>query len=195
MFSFDPIKDQLKEDKEFTGSIWEKIGYSKYICPNCKAHLKSTETGLICLNTCHLPKVMQHDFAVEMKKIKDAMDLRKNIPVSVFGKDHWSTFAYAHHCAINFEGLLDPIRMRVDGDTYPTRLKDGVKIKGHSDYNCLEDLESTGFLNMTTGLGQHITITDKGFEAMSQLSKHKATGGIFATFVFLEKTELHVEET
>jgi predicted transcriptional regulator len=78
--------------------------------------------------------------------------------------------------------------MRQDGDTYPTRLKDSIEIKGHNDYNCLEDLERFGFLNMTTGMGQHITITEKGFEAMKQLSEHKTNGETFSTFVFVETT-------
>ena len=118
----------------------------------------------------------------------------KKIPIEQWRKDHWSTFAYAHHCAINFEGHLDPIRMRTDGNTYPTRLKNDIEVKGHNDYNCLEDLENNGFLIMTTGLGQHITITDKGFDAMKQLSKHKANGGQFSTFLFMEMRKHSIEE-
>jgi len=109
------------------------------------------------------------------------------VPIELWGEDHWSTFGYAHYCAMDWKGNVDPQKMRTDGNAYPTRLKNGALIKGHNDYKCLEDLEHAGFLNMATILGQHITITDKGYEAMKQLSKHKATGGWFSNFTFVEE--------
>lgn len=69
MFGFEPEKDDLKEDKEFEGSLWEKIEYSKYLCPSCGAHLKESMGILICLNGCHLPVHWQKRFHKQMKEI------------------------------------------------------------------------------------------------------------------------------
>ena len=62
MFGFDIEKDELKEDTEFSGSIFEDIGYSKYLCPCCGSHLKESMGRLICLNACHLPIDWQKRF-------------------------------------------------------------------------------------------------------------------------------------
>lgn len=69
---------------------------------------------------------------------------REPIPMSLFGKDHWSTFAYVETRAVDHKGLLDHDRMRchagrhpvllrakrlvitaasADGSRYPTRIK------------------------------------------------------------------------
>jgi len=68
---FDVKRDNLKEDKEFEGSIWQKLAYSKYICPKCKAHLKESMGELICLNGCHLPSQWMDDFRKQIGKIID----------------------------------------------------------------------------------------------------------------------------
>ena len=39
-----------KEDPDFEGSLWQKLGYDSVICPECEAHLRKG----ICLNACHL---------------------------------------------------------------------------------------------------------------------------------------------
>lgn len=69
MFSFDVEQDDLKEDKNFKGSLWEKLEYSKYICPSCGAHLKESMGDLICLNACHLPPHWQKRFNKQMSEI------------------------------------------------------------------------------------------------------------------------------
>jgi len=71
MFGFDVEEDDLKKDKEFEGSICEKLGYSKYLCPNpnCGAHLKESMGELICLNACHLPSHWQKRFSKQMAEI------------------------------------------------------------------------------------------------------------------------------
>lgn len=68
---------------------------------------------------------------------------RKPVPMALFGKDHWSTFAYVETRAVDHRGLLDHDHMRcsmrrhpimanakrrvsgaaVDGSRYPTRIK------------------------------------------------------------------------
>ena len=66
---FDPKKDELKEDPNFKGSGAEMLGQSKYLCPECGAHLKESEGELICLNSCHLPKHWQRRFSKMMAEI------------------------------------------------------------------------------------------------------------------------------
>lgn len=39
-----------EKDPNWLGSQWELLGYSEFLCPTCKAHLKDD----ICLNACHL---------------------------------------------------------------------------------------------------------------------------------------------
>lgn len=59
-----PREPTPEEAAEFEGSIWQKLGYEKTLCPTCGAH---THDG-ICLNTCHLPKLMQERFAAMMRE-------------------------------------------------------------------------------------------------------------------------------
>ena len=62
-------KSEAKKDSTFKGSIFEKLGLSEYLCPECDAHLKESESDLICLNACHLPKHMQKRMSEMMKAI------------------------------------------------------------------------------------------------------------------------------
>lgn len=55
-------KSEAIKDPNFKGSIFEKLGLSEYLCPECGAHLKETPSDLICLNSCHLPKHWQKRF-------------------------------------------------------------------------------------------------------------------------------------
>jgi hypothetical protein len=49
------MSEERLVDENFEGSIFERMGFSKYLCPKCKAHLwKARDGSLICLNGCHL---------------------------------------------------------------------------------------------------------------------------------------------
>ena len=61
-------KDEVRKDSNFKDSIFEKVGLSEYLCPECNAHLKESSGDLICLNACHLPKHWQ-------KRMSNAMSL------------------------------------------------------------------------------------------------------------------------
>lgn len=65
------------------------------------------------------------------------------VPPALWGKDHWTTFAYAFTQAGRF---LDMTRMRREGDKYPTRLRDGSLLRGHNDLACLYDMKAVGLL-------------------------------------------------
>jgi hypothetical protein len=92
----------------------------------------------------------------------------------MFGKDHWSTFAYVETRCVDYKGVLDGDHMRchgarhpmlagagrragviggADGAPYPTRLKragDGspVELSDHDDYDCIDDLIACGLVSV-----------------------------------------------
>jgi hypothetical protein len=100
------------------------------------------------------------------------------IPVTSFGKDHWSTFAYVETRTVDYRGVLEHDHMRCNeqrhpffnnagsraaflgatssGAKYPTRCKgemlDGKyqsqEIYDHDDYDCLDDLIAAGLLRV-----------------------------------------------
>lgn len=97
------------------------------------------------------------------------------IPVDLFGRDHWSTLAYAEtvmvdvggfqigadarmrHCRRNFRVMRQmcpkPRRIKstgammmvMDHDKHGTRLSDGQVIAGHDDWHCIQDMAEAGF--------------------------------------------------
>lgn len=60
----------------------------------------------------------------------------------------------------------------------------GVFLKNHDDWDCLDDLENAGFvevINLTQGL---VKITPKGIKVAAMIREHKAKGGMFSDFVY-----------
>ena len=130
------------------------------------------------------------------------------VPVLSWGKDHWSTLAYAESCSVDYDGKLDNRRMRTnlrlhrqlagiepsgapqDGSKYPTRLKSG-EINDHDDWSCLEDAANAGFIEIETqqinskpfgGDVARVKFTELGRSIVALLRKHKAAGGTFSNF-------------
>lgn len=119
----------------------------------------------------------------------------KPVPLSKFGKDHWSTFAYIETRCVDHGGVPSIPHMRCDKDRhpffahsgsdkkYPTRAKSG-EIKNHDDWDCLDDCELVGFVENTgTNLHRVYKMTPLGCAVASQLRKHKADGGNFGDFI------------
>jgi hypothetical protein len=116
------------------------------------------------------------------------------IPITSFGRDHWSTFAYVEVCALINEGRLEPRRMRCDefrhpqfahikGSTPPTRIREGKTTPNHDDWDCLDDCEVAGLIkNVGTGLNRVYELTDLGQQVAAELRIHKQKGGNFASF-------------
>ena len=132
-------------------------------------------------------------------------------PVAEWGKDHWSTLAYAETRIVDHRGLLNNDHMRADPDRhpnlalgavkashgfkptkYPTRLKDR-ELPDHDDWDCIEDMMREGMIVVTSKEGvdtlldypeRHLTValTEKGYEVAAQLRKHKAEGGGWGDF-------------
>ncbi len=122
------------------------------------------------------------------------------IPINQFGKDHWSMFALiAHWCAeAGLEGFdvwpkrrqlrIDPRRHLAlagwQGRNFPTTLREGVEISPHDDWDCVEDMEDAGLVDIKgTGLNPVVHITDKGLRLAAEVTAFKTRGGCFGEFV------------
>lgn len=116
-----------------------------------------------------------------------------HVPMDRWGKDHWSTFAYAETRCVDYDGYLDPRHLRLDGDKYPTRLAYFEQLSGHTDLDCLLDAEREGLLTISRatqrdGKGEvlrltyHVELTALGKRVAGQLRAHKASGGQFKDF-------------
>jgi hypothetical protein len=139
------------------------------------------------------------------------------VPVESWGSDHWSTLAFVECRIVDHRGKLSHDRMRCDADRhpvmygakptrllgsatkYPTRLKGGVELADHDDYDCLDDAIALGLLvadmpaapagTLVTGLVEAelmtratYRLTERGSRVVAELRAHKADGGKFATF-------------
>lgn len=89
------------------------------------------------------------------------------IDMSLFGRDHWSTFAYIETRIVDHKGALSHAHMRchpqrhpvmmhakgsgmgvADGSDYPTILRGGEEARDHDDYDCVDDLIAAGLLEV-----------------------------------------------
>jgi len=118
------------------------------------------------------------------------------IPMSEFGKDHWSTFGYIEVRIVDHGGVPENHHLRCinkrhpffshrggDASSYPTRLKGGKTQKNHDDWDCLEDLEAAGLINnIGTGVNPVYRMTDVGREVAGRLRGHKGKGGTWENF-------------
>ena len=135
----------------------------------------------------------------------------KPIPMSRWGKDHWSTLAYLETLAVEKKGLAIPVKARMrtneirhphlrgtlpmdmggalNGSSYPTRLKDG-EVKEHDDWDCVDDAVEEGLVeDVGTGLNRAYKFTKLGKQVMAKLRQHKMDGGNFPDFVFIKNVE------
>ena len=71
--------------------------------------------------------------------------------------------------------------------TYGTRLH-GTRtgrvpqIKTHDDWDCLDDLEAAGLVEVLSLVNGFVRMTENGLKTAHALREHKARGGVFATF-------------
>lgn len=126
------------------------------------------------------------DRKAAVEKTVKALKPGDPVPVSAWGKDHWSTFAYLESRTVDFKGVLDFRHMRGQRGVackYPTFLALGVELPGHSDWDCLDDIEEAGLVsNLGSGINPLIQMTEKGYLVAAALRAHKAAGGSFSNF-------------
>jgi hypothetical protein len=122
----------------------------------------------------------------------------EHIPMSKWGRDHWSTLGYIECMCVDNKGVPGRDQMRCDPDVhpglagrgtgttgkkYPTRLKDGEEVYGHDDWSCAEDMEREGLLEWNgTGIHPVFKLTEKGQKLAAKLRQYKADGGNFSNF-------------
>lgn len=119
------------------------------------------------------------------------------IHIATWGKDHWSTFAYAETLAVDHEGIIIPevSKMRtnhqthpffgnpIDGSKYPTKLRNGNILRGHDDWNCLDDAVKNGLLiDIGSGTNRAFKLTNRGRKVANLLRQHKSNGGKLEDF-------------
>lgn len=86
------------------------------------------------------------------------------VPLSDYGRDHWSLLLYLESRTVDQKGVLDARHMRTDvarhplfssptpgisgfGNTkYPTRLRNDGRLDDHDDWDCLYDLVREGLV-------------------------------------------------
>lgn len=129
------------------------------------------------------------------------------IPVGIWGKDHWSTFAYAASCVAGNGGKIDNRRMRtnprihrdlagitngtiMDGGKFPTLIKER-SLPDHDDWSCIEDAVAAGLLRVFFrkknqgifgGSEAKVELTELGWEIEKRLVSHKNSGKRFSDF-------------
>ena len=126
----------------------------------------------------------------------------KPIPPDVWGRDHWSTFAYIETRCVDHNGepakqhvqanknrhphhLQSHLGLDLDGAKYPIRLRDGFEIPGpeYDEWDCIDDMIAAGLLEgIGTGLYPVYRLTDLGKTVAGLLRGHKSDGGTFSTF-------------
>ena len=58
----------------------------------------------------------------------------------------------------------------------------GVQVLNHDDWDCLADLAAAGWVDLLSTANGYVKLTELGKETAAALMKHKAGGGMFATF-------------
>jgi len=113
-----------------------------------------------------------------------------------WGRDHWGLLAYVETRCVDYEGKLALGHMRCNEAKHPllkvinvswdkthgTRLKNNKILQGHDDWDCLEDLEREGFLEILSLVNGVVKLSEKGKEVASEIRKHKIDGGQFGSF-------------
>ena len=103
---------------------------------------------------------------------REDYDGQTPIPPERWGRDHWTTIAYAFTRAgrvmgrehLRITGAPIPgVPTSVPIKEYPTRLQGDVELHGHDDLDCLRDAEAAGILtNVGTGMHPRVTFTAPG---------------------------------
>lgn len=122
----------------------------------------------------------------------------ETVPMGLWGKDHWSLLAYVETRCVDHHGKLEELKMSCNPakhpdhnasypfsgesrwkDEYSTRLRNS-SLKGHDDWDCLDDLQTAGLLKILSK--NEVKLTDAGTTITGQLRAHKARGGKYADF-------------
>jgi hypothetical protein len=67
------------------------------------------------------------------------------------------------------------------GRTVPTR-----KIAAHDDWDCLDDMEKAGLVEVISEANGFVKLTEKGMKIAAEVRAYKAKGGMFSGFRWTE---------
>lgn len=119
------------------------------------------------------------------------------VEMDKWSKDHWGLLAYVETRCVDFKGKLERTHLRCNENKHPlqkgginppwqtdysTRLKEGT-IEGHDDWDCLEEMEDAGLIEIISMINGFVEITEKGIKVTHRIRKHKIKGGTFSTFI------------
>lgn len=66
------------------------------------------------------------------------------------------------------------------------------KVKSHDDWDCLDDLEAAGFLEVLSEANGFVRMTEKGQKVAGELRAYKAKGGMLSGFRWAEPKVVEV---
>lgn len=58
----------------------------------------------------------------------------------------------------------------------------GFQLPQHDDWDCLEDIQAAGLVNIHSLVNGFVQMTPNGLDVCAQLRAHKSNGGMFANF-------------
>jgi hypothetical protein len=126
------------------------------------------------------------------------VDTARPVSIDLFGKDHWSALAYAECRIVDNKGIPTLSHMRCDprrhpglvhrlpfdaigSKEYPTILAGGALLFSHDDWDCIDDLEAAGLMQIKgTGIHPVWKLTQQGLEIAAKLRAH----GSFNSFAW-----------
>ena len=138
------------------------------------------------------------------------------VPPEQWGPDHWSTLAYVETVMVECGGFeigadarmrsaRHNFRVMNEQCSHPKRpsgrrglglvmdvsdgstLHDGMKVPGHDDWVCLQDLAAAGFFTVGPDDIEPravLHLSELGAAVTAQLRAHKAAGGTFKNFAW-----------
>lgn len=147
-----------------------------------------------------------------MKSNNQELNIFEPVAIEKFGRDHWALLAFVEDCCVNTQGQYGKLRPRSmscnperhpmqftgnrwsddfstrlhglsSGDSVAQSFEKGTRIKGHCDWDCLEDLEHAGLIEIVSLTNYYVKMTDKGGQIAGQLRLHKSNGGQYSQFV------------
>ncbi len=156
-----PVKRFVKDLRVFVkkdedGKEINAIGMVTRICSDGERAWVLVEIAMRNVKVCAYPA----DCELPETSVQEQREARRQAAeptatLESFGKDHWTTFMYLEMCCVEYKGVPDDLRrMRCDpkrhpllahadllgvlhdGGKYPTRLKGGVELQDHDDWDC-----------------------------------------------------------
>ena len=142
------------------------------------------------------------DLNTDVDSTFEYLDENHHIRPEFWGTDHWSTFAYAlmrvrkaqesRPTGDGTTGHLGLAQMRTNGlrhpdlkwapnwrpegngkeKLYPTRIKAGIEVLWHDDWDCLRDMEAYGLLKLKSR--NTVEITESGIDVARQIFQQVA---------------------